>query len=135
MTIRPIRTPEDYEAVLARIDALWEAAPGSEEADELDVLPLAFHVDYWNYLGWKDRFSSPRFTSRQRMLGTNNLQRTIYTPEFFVNGVEARGAGNILGKIQHSNRRKAPLQLQLRVSRAPQYSSNRSRISSRSRKV
>ena len=38
MTIRLIRTPEDYEAALARIDALWDAAPGSEEADELEVL-------------------------------------------------------------------------------------------------
>ncbi len=38
MTIRPIRTPEDYEEALARIDALWNAAPGSEKADELEVL-------------------------------------------------------------------------------------------------
>ena len=38
MTIRPIRTPEDYETALTRIDALWDAAPGSEEADELGVL-------------------------------------------------------------------------------------------------
>ena len=38
MTIRPIRTPADYEAALARIEALWEATPGSDDADELDVL-------------------------------------------------------------------------------------------------
>ena len=59
--------------------------------DELDVLALAFHVDYWDYLGWKDRFGSPRHTSRQRQLGANNNQRSIYTPEFFVDGIEARG--------------------------------------------
>jgi len=40
---------------------------------ELDVLALAFHVDYWNYLGWKDRFSSADYTKRQRELGANNL--------------------------------------------------------------
>ena len=51
---------------------------------DLDVLALAFHVDYWNYLGWEDRFSSPAYTKRQRVLGANNQQRTIYTPEFFV---------------------------------------------------
>ena len=62
--------------------------------DEGDVLALAFHVDYWDYLGWKDRFSSAAYTSRQRQLGANNLQRTIYTPEFFVNGMEARGSNN-----------------------------------------
>ena len=87
-------------------------------SDDLDVLALAFHVDYWNYLGWKDRFSSPAYTKRQRLLGANNRQRTIYTPEFFVNGKEARGANSILDKIQQSNQREAPLDLRLTVSRA-----------------
>jgi len=85
--------------------------------DELNVLALAFHVDYWDYLGWKDRFSSAAYTSRQRELGANNLQRTIYTPEFFVNGMEARGTNNILAKIQQANQKPAPLDLQLKVSR------------------
>jgi len=85
--------------------------------DELDVLALSFHVDYWDYLGWKDRFSSPAYTSRQRKLGANNLQRTIYTPEFFVNGKEARGTNRILQQIQQSNQQKAPLVLELSVSK------------------
>jgi hypothetical protein len=84
---------------------------------DLDVLALAFHVDYWDYLGWKDRFSSADYSQRQRELGANNLQRTIYTPEFFVNGREARGAGKILGMIQQVNRRAAPLTLQMTVAR------------------
>ena len=84
---------------------------------ELDVLALSFHVDYWDYLGWKDRFSSAEYTRRQRMLGANNRQRTIYTPEFFVNGMEARGANKILQKIQAANRTPAPLDLRLTVSR------------------
>ncbi len=85
--------------------------------DELDVLALAFHVDYWDYLGWKDRFSSADYTRRQRQLGANNLQRTIYTPEFFVNGMEARGTNNILSKIQQANQQPAPLDLKLTISR------------------
>lgn len=85
--------------------------------DELDVLALSFHVDYWDYLGWKDRFSSPAYTSRQRNLGANNSQRTIYTPEFFVNGMEARGTNRILEKIQQSNEQKSPLMLKLSVSK------------------
>ncbi len=44
MNIRPIRTEEDYEAALARIEALWDAAPGSEEADELEVLATLVDV-------------------------------------------------------------------------------------------
>lgn len=84
---------------------------------DLDLLALAFHVDYWDYLGWKDRFSNVDYTKRQRVLGANNRQRTIYTPEFFVNGKEARGSGNILKKIQQTNQQPAPITLQLTVSR------------------
>ena len=84
---------------------------------DLDLLALAFHVDYWDHLGWKDRFSNVDYTKRQRVLGANNRQRTIYTPEFFVNGKEARGSGNILNKIQQTNQQPASITLQLTVSR------------------
>jgi hypothetical protein len=95
----------------------WLSQLVTNPRSELDVVALAFHVDYWDYLGWKDRFSSADYTRRQRMLGSNNQQRTIYTPEFFVNGMEARGANNVLDKIQESNRQTAPLSLQMTVSR------------------
>jgi len=95
----------------------WLSSLIEAPKEELNVLALAFHVDYWDYLGWKDRFSSADYTRRQRQLGANNLQRTIYTPEFFVNGMEARGSGNILKKIQQSNQQQAPLELKLTVSR------------------
>ena len=96
----------------------WLSRLTEVSRDELDVLALSFHVDYWDYLGWKDRFASPRYTSRQRQLGANNKQRTIYTPEFFVNGMEARGTRTVLDKIQQSNRQPAPLALELSVSRS-----------------
>ena len=84
---------------------------------ELDVLALSFHVDYWDYLGWKDRFGSATYSDRQRKLGANNRQRTIYTPEFFVNGMEARGANTIVDKIRKANAQTARLELELRVTR------------------
>lgn len=49
-------------------------------------IPLALHVDYWDYLGWKDRFASAENTARQRQYAKVNSQRSIYTPGFFVNG-------------------------------------------------
>lgn len=51
---------------------------------------LSLHVDYWNYIGWKDPYSHPAFTERQRWLSDLARTRTIYTPEFFVAGKEAR---------------------------------------------
>ena len=51
---------------------------------------LALHVDYWDDLGWKDPFSSPLFTERQRGLAGLVRSHTVYTPEFFAGGRELR---------------------------------------------
>lgn len=57
-----------------------------------DVITAAFHVDYWNGLGWPDRFSSPAFTERQRQgIGINGA-RYAYTPQIVVNGRDWRRA-------------------------------------------
>ena len=95
----------------------WLGALIEVPRDELDALVLAFHVDYWDYLGWKDRFGSPRHTSRQRQLGANNNQRSIYTPEFFVDGAEVRGTTKVIEKIRNSNSTTALIQLKLTVSK------------------
>jgi hypothetical protein len=54
------------------------------------IVPLALHVDYWNSLGWTDRFSQHRFTERQQTLTDLAGGHTIYTPEIFVAGRELR---------------------------------------------
>ncbi len=85
--------------------------------DELNLLALAFHVDYWDYIGWKDRFANPQYTARQRQLGTINKQGTLYTPEFFVDGRETRGTLNVLDKIRAANETDAALELKLTVTK------------------
>lgn len=52
------------------------------------VYPLSFHVDYWNYLGWKDPFSDPAYTRRQRQYGQAMALSSIYTPQMIVNGTD-----------------------------------------------
>ena len=47
---------------------------------------IAYHVDYWNYLGWKDRFSSPAYTERQQAYAQTFNLSSIYTPQSIVNG-------------------------------------------------
>ena len=81
----------------------------------LDLLALSFHVDYWDYIGWKDEFASPQYTNRQRRLAAINQQSSIYTPEFFVDGLEARGTHSVLEKIKHSNQLKAEVNLSLTI--------------------
>lgn len=57
------------------------------ELAEVDgVLPLSLHVDYWDYIGWKDSFANPAFTDRQRGYARAAGQRSIYTPQMIVGG-------------------------------------------------
>lgn len=55
------------------------------------LFPLAFHVDYWDYIGWKDIYASPVFSKRQKQYRTENRLSSVYTPGFVVNGREWRG--------------------------------------------
>lgn len=57
-------------------------------AADSSLIPLALHVDYWDYLGWKDKFADPRFTERQKAYAQAAGDRMIYTPQMIVNGVE-----------------------------------------------
>ena len=50
------------------------------------VVPLAFHVDYWDSLGWKDRFAQPQFTQRQNASQRTSGARFAYTPQVIVDG-------------------------------------------------
>lgn len=54
------------------------------------VVPLAFHVDYWNDLGWVDPYAQNLFTQRQRDFARRTDSPTVYTPEFVLNGREYR---------------------------------------------
>lgn len=58
-------------------------------AERDDVLALAFHVDYWDYVGWKDTFAQEAFSDRQRAYAKSWGSSRIYTPQIVVNGVKA----------------------------------------------
>jgi hypothetical protein len=56
-----------------------------------NTFPVSFQVDYWDGLGWPDRFARPEYTQRQRNYAGQLGQDSVYTPEFIVNGLEWRG--------------------------------------------
>lgn len=64
--------------------------PADEFLGELakrdDVLALSFHVDYWDYIGWKDTFASPANTERQRVYARRFGLAYVYTPQMVVHG-------------------------------------------------
>ena len=55
-----------------------------------DFVPVAFHVDYWDYLGWRDPWSAKAFSARQRAYARVWGSGNIYTPGFVLNGSEWR---------------------------------------------
>ena len=54
--------------------------------NDKDIIGLSFHVDYWNYIGWKDIFSDAKFTARQREYNSVFRRSSIYTPQMVVGG-------------------------------------------------
>ncbi len=58
----------------------------AELARRDDVIALALHVDYWDYIGWKDEFADPAFTVRQRGYARAAGSRSIFTPQMIIAG-------------------------------------------------
>jgi len=98
-------------------------------------VPVAFHVDYWDYIGWRDRYASKKFGQRQSLYASLRRASTVYTPAFMVNGLswrrgifssalpeEKESAGNLVvsikGKSVHTtyeSDKKSPLKLNIAV--------------------
>lgn len=83
-------------------DALME-----ELVTQPGVIALALHVDYWDYIGWKDTFANPRFTDRQKAYARAEGSRMIYTPQMIVGGRE-RIVGHEPGQLSDALRRRLP---------------------------
>ncbi len=58
----------------------------AELATNSDLMPLALHVDYWDYIGWADKFAQPKFTERQHAYARAAGKRMVYTPQMIVAG-------------------------------------------------
>ena len=85
-------------------------------ADDPGVIPLALHVDYWDYIGWSDSFANPKFTDRQKAYAHAEGSKTIYTPQFIIGGqdrVIGHSPGDVAAAIVDVMQRGGTMQLWL----------------------
>ena len=83
------------------------------------LVALSLHVDYWDYIGWKDRFAQAKFTERQRQLSRLAGGSTVYTPEVFAGMKEFRSWRNqaeLEQRIRRINEQPAAAQISLQMS-------------------
>lgn len=74
-------------------------------AAEGKVVAQAFHVGYWDYIGWVDRFAAPAYTTRQRQLAGANGLSSIYTPQLVRNGQDWHDYGRALAATEPARAR------------------------------
>lgn len=80
------------------------------------VIPLALHVDYWDYIGWKDPYAKALHTDRQRYLSKLASSNSIYTPEFFMSGQEFRPwRADLRKSVESINQQPAQASIHIRL--------------------
>lgn len=82
-----------------------------------DVIALSLHVDYWDYMGWKDTFGDPAFSERQKAYARARGHMSVYTPQFIIQGRDII-VGNrpieIMDRIEAHRDDPEPVDLRLR---------------------
>ena len=81
------------------------------------VVPLALHVDYWDYIGWKDPFGRAEFSARQRKLAAMRRPAIVYTPQVLLQGQDFRGwaGGGFAEQVARINSRAARARIALSI--------------------
>lgn len=86
------------------------------DISDQQLIPLSFHVTYWDHIGWKDRFGNPLHDTRQRRLAKMNNSSVVYTPQFIMNGKDFRRHGSFDNEIVRINSIAAEYKLKLNAS-------------------
>jgi len=83
-----------------------------ELAQQPGVIALAMHIDYWDYIGWKDPFANPELTARQRAYVRSLGLRYVYTPQMVIDGgtdVVGLHRNSVLGAIEEAAKERKAL--------------------------
>jgi hypothetical protein len=85
------------------------------------VVPLALHVDYWDYIGWKDPYAKPQFAARQHEIAAITGKSFVYTPQVVFNGRDYRRWGNreFFDDVKKTNALRARAAIELSMTTGP----------------
>ncbi len=95
----------------------WLSSLSGQGFSPKQVVPLALHVDYWDYIGWKDRFAKAEFSARQQRLAMLKRPTFVYTPQVLLQGRDFRGwgSGEFADSVARINARPARAQIALSI--------------------
>jgi hypothetical protein len=102
-------------------DRVLSSLASRATAESLAVYTLSFHVDYWNHLGWRDRFSRSAYSERQRGYASINPNGGTYTPQAVINGASecvGSNASQIDSYVAAALQRPARTHIELEAQRA-----------------
>lgn len=88
----------------------------AELVEQSGVIPLALHVDYWDYIGWEDTFGNQKFTERQRAYARASGRKMVFTPQVIVSGgesVEGNRPSDVAAAITRSKAARSGVRLDL----------------------
>lgn len=100
---------------LAQLNGSKQSDRSVETRLDQQLIPLSFHVTYWDYIGWRDRFGQTRFDERQRQTARHAGSRSIYTPQFVLNGRDFRSFRKIDSAVESTNAEAAQASLRLKL--------------------
>jgi hypothetical protein len=85
------------------------------------VVPLALHVDYWDYIGWKDPYARPQFAVRQREISAVSGKTFVYTPQVVLNGRDYRrwGGSEFFDDVKKTNAQPARATIEISMNTQP----------------
>jgi hypothetical protein len=96
----------------------WVSGLVTRKLAPAKVIPLAFHVDYWNQLGWPDRFAQAGFSQRQRDIARRKGAGFVFTPQFVLDGQDYRRGwltDDLPAQLEKLNRSRPLADLELRL--------------------
>lgn len=105
-------------------DRLLSTVVAETAEDGRPIFPIAYHVDYWNGLGWSDRFAHPAWTDLQRAYAQHLGEARIYTPQMVVNGRRTfvgSDAAALRRALNEELARATPLKLGLDLDHDPEH--------------